>query len=185
MQLSRISILSIFLFLFIIVVSCDTSDPYRFEPPDYSTVPEAFDTTNVESVDIYEGVKVYLHEEGFGPFEVNHISSINAYLTLRTESGAVIFSTFADGQSSPVNISIANSDGQGIIVQNPYDIFVTHTPGFQRGLLGMKDGEKRTIVVSPDQGFKAVPSNNRTSQYVEETLIYDILITDIGPTKSR
>lgn len=185
MQLSRISVLPLLLFLFLVFISCDTEDPFAFEPPDYSTVPEAYDTTNVESVNISEGVKVYIHEEGFGPFVVNQRSVITAYLTLRTGSGEVLYSTFVNGQTSAFTISISNADGQGIVVQNPYNILVSYTPGFQRGLLGMKDGERRTIVVSPEQGFKEVPANSLNTQHLEETLIYDIRIASIGPTKSQ
>lgn len=185
MQLSRISVLPILLFLFLLFVSCDTEDPFAFEPPDYSTVPEPYDTTNSESVDIRDGVKAYIHEEGYGPFEVNQRSVITVFLTLRTESGEVLYSTFANGQTSAFTVSIGNADGQGIVVQNPYNILVTYTPGFQQGLLGMKDGEKRTIVVSPEQGFQNIPRNSVSSQHLDETLIYDVRIASIGPTKSQ
>lgn len=192
MQQSRFLIFSLLLLLFLMLISCDTEDPFRVEPPDLSTVPQPYDTSTVESVQLSEGVKAYIHDEGHGPFEVTLRDQISVFLTLRTESGEIIYSTFSSERVDPLSITMSTVDGEntGIhqtVNQTPhnYTILVAYTPGFAEGLLGMRTGEKRTLVVSPEKGYENIPKNVVNQEHAESTLIYDVRISNISPTKNR
>ncbi len=180
---SKLSVLSIFLLLFTILISCDTEDPFSIPPPDFSTVPEPYDTASVESVDLRDGVKAYVHEEGYGPFEVSPRDQVSLFMSLRTDEGDIIYSTFSSERTTPVAVSMSIvGETQQVF---DYSIIMTYTPGLKIGLLGMKKGERRTLVVPPEQGFQDLPEGHTNYQYRDNTLIYDIRISDIGPTKSQ
>lgn len=180
---SRISVLSLLLILFAILISCDTEDPFSIPPPDFSTVPEPYDTTNVESVDLRDGVKAYLHEEGYGPFEVSPRDQVSLFMSLRTDEGEIIYSTFSSERTNPVTVSMSVvGENQQVL---DYSIIMTYAPGLKIGLLGMKAGERRTLIVPPEQGFQDLPEGHANYKYKDNTLIYDIRISGIGPTKSQ
>lgn len=192
MQLSRISVLPLLLFLILAFVSCDTEDPFQFDPPDFSTVPQPYDTTSTESVTIGEGVKAYIHDEGYGEFQVTLRDQLSLFLTLRTESGEIIYSSFSSDRVNPVLVTMSVADGKRVSVHQTinntpgfYTVLLTYTPGFREGLLGMQVGEKRTLVVEPEKGYKNIPQNSGNVDYTDSTLIYDIQISSISPTKSQ
>lgn len=179
---------------FVIFTSCDTESPFKYEPPDLSTVPPAFDTTGVESVEIEEGVKAYVYDEGHGPFKITQRDQVRLYLTLRSDTGDIIYSTYSDDDTTPHSVSMSIADGTSASVytaiasnlqQSIYPILLAYTPGFKESLLGAPAGKKMTLVVSPEKGFKNIPKNTVNIDYNESTLIYDIKISEIGPTKSR
>ncbi len=183
MKHSGLTFFILFLLTFAALVSCDTEDPFKIDPPDFSTVPEPYDTVNVESVDLRDGVRAYIHEEGYGPFEVTARDQVTLYITLRTDSGDIIYSSFASGRTEPQTISM-NLVGS-VQSDSRYTILLSYTPGLEIGLLGMKDGEQRTIIVPPEQGYQDVPEGHANEDYKNSTLIYDVLISNIGPSKSR
>lgn len=190
MKLTRISVLPLLLILFVLFVSCDTEDPFQIDPPDFSTVPEPYDTSSVESVSLEDGVRAYIHDEGYGEFHVTLRDQVNVYLTLRTESGEIIYSTFSSDRASPEPISMSLADGKNpdihvSINRQVYTILLAYTPGFKEGLLGMRQGEQRTLVVSPEKGYKNIPTNNINEPYKESTLVFDILVSNIFPKKSQ
>lgn len=190
MQQSRFFSFSLLFLFFLIFISCDTEDPFRFEPPDLTTVPEPYDTSNVESVEIEEGVKAYIHDEGYGPFEITIRDQVQLFLTLRTESGEIIYSTFSSDRVDPIPISMSVADGTNIGVHQNinnqiYTILLAYTPGFKKGLVGMRQGGKRTLVVSPEKGYKNIPTNSVNTDYKDSTLIYDIRVSQLAPTKSQ
>lgn len=180
---SRISVLSLLFVLFAVLISCDTEDPYSIPPPDFSTVPEPYDTTNVESVDLREGVRAYIHEDGYGQFEVSPRDQVGLFMSLRTDEGDIIYSTFSSERTNPVTVTMSIvGDTQQVF---DYSIIMTYTPGLKIGLLGMKVGERRTIVVPPEQAYQDLPEGHANYKYKDNTLIYDIRISGIGPTKSQ
>lgn len=177
MQLSVLK--SLFaLFAIIILSSCDTTDPFSFEPPDFSTVPPAFDYNEAETFTVEPGIEVYVLEEGSGPFSVTQRDQISFVVTLRTLEGDIIYSSFSDGNTLPVTnqrvdqIRLAN----GII--NPRSPLLLYSSGLRKGLTGMKVGEIRTIIVSPIQGYADVTAG-LTAEYSESTLQYDLELTNI------
>lgn len=180
---SRQFILSLLLILFTVFISCDTEDPFRIEPPDFSTVPAPYDTANVESVDLREGVKAYIHEEGYGEFVVSPRDQVSVYFSLRTDDGDIIYSTFSSDRTTPVTVTMSVA-GETQFIQN-YRPEMAYAPGFKIGLLGMKAGERRTLVVPPEQGFKNLDEGHPNYKYKDNTLIYDLRVSAIGPTKSQ
>lgn len=183
MAQSRLLVLPLLLLLFSIFISCDTEDPFSIPPPDFSTVPEPYDTSNVESVDLREGVTAYIHEEGYGEFVVSPRDQVSVYLSLRTDEGDIIYSTFSSDRTSPATVSMVVA-GETQFIQN-YRLEMAYTPGFKIGLLGMKEGERRTIVVPPEQGYQDLQEAHPNYKYRNNTLIYDIRVSALGPTKSQ
>ena len=181
----RLSILVLLTLLFAFLISCDTEDPFSIEPPDFSTVPEPYDTSGVESVDLQDGVKAYLHEEVYGPFEVTPRDQVAIFMSLWTDDGEIIYSTFSSDRITPVGVSMSLV-GE-VQFPNTYSILLAYAPGLKTGLLGMKAGERRTIVVPPGQAFQEqnLPEQHPNYQYRNSTLIYDVRISDIGPKKSQ
>lgn len=159
--------------------ACDTDDPFTIPPPDFTTVPEAFDTTGVESQSITDGVTIYVHEEGSGNFFVTSRDELLAFITLRTDEGELIFSSFANGRQAPITIAMVNAGN----IQNTFQfsVLLAYTPGLKEGLLGMKEGEVRTIVVEPQKGYGTAPAGNPNEEFRDNTLIYDVRISTINP----
>jgi hypothetical protein len=162
-----------------LISACDTEDPFSIPPPDFSTVPEAYDISNIEPEVIDEGITIYVHEEGGQNFFVTPRDEVVAYITLRTTNGDIIYSSFANGRTSPVPIGMVNAGNLQSVFQ--YSVLLAYTPGLKTGLLGMADGEQRTIVVEPEQGFGDVSDNNANTAFRDDTLVYDVLISEINP----
>lgn len=171
------SVLSLFAFL-IILTSCDTTDPFRFVPPDFSTVPEPFDYNEVEPIVIEPGIEAYILEEGEGQFFVTLRDQISMLVTLRTLDGEVIYSSFIDGNILPVSNQRVDLIRPNSSVLNPRSAQMLYTDGLRKGLAGMKAGEIRTLIVSPEQGFGSV-TGGLTAQYSESILQYDIELLSI------
>ncbi len=163
----------------IILFSCDTSDPFRIPPPDFSTVPEAYNIDNVSPVTIEEGVEAYILEEGTGPFFVTVRDEVAVFMTLRTDEGDIVFSTFANGIDFALPLSVRSAGTIQNVFQ--YSILLAYTPGLKAGILGMQQGEKRTLVLSPEKGYGTASSTNNNAKYRENTLIYDIRVSSINP----
>jgi len=161
------------------VSGCETEDPFSIPPPDFSTVPDAYNISNIEPQVIDEGVTIYVHDEGAQNFFVTARDEVVAYITLRTEGGEIIYSSFANGGTSPVPIGMINAGNVQSVFQ--YSVLLAYSPGLKTGLLGMADGEQRTIIVEPEQGFGDVSDTNANTAFREDTLIYDILVSEINP----
>lgn len=145
-------------------VSCgDGSTNFNFRPPDLTTVPPAFDTTNAERIELRDELVFYRIEEGGGEFEIVRRDVIRWHFTLRTADGEIIRSSYADGNTTPRAINVLNAE----------------TEGLRRGLIGMKEGEIRVIVVPPPLGFENVSPANPDAEFREDTLVYDAELIEI------
>lgn len=182
MQKSFSAILFISVFTLMFAISCDSDDPFQLPDPDFSTVPPPYDFENTEPVEVEEGVQVYVLDEGSGPFEVTTRDQVSVFLTLRTTDGEEIYSTFTDERTSAVPVSMRVAGD----IQNSFQFSIiwAYTPGFKSGMLGMKEGERRTIIVSPEKGYGNASSGNINAQYRESTLQYDVQVSQINPKKS-
>lgn len=165
--------------LIIVLASCNTSDPFEITPPNFDSVPSPTSIANLDPIQIEEGVTAYIHEEGIGNFFVTVRDEVQAYITLRTDEGDIIYSSFQNNRQDPSNISMRRA-GE---FQNDftYSVVQTFTPGLKKGLTGMQQGEFRTLVIAPEKGFKNIPSGTLTSQYRNNTLYYEIKISRIFP----
>ncbi len=171
--------LAILLSLFLVIVSCNTNDPFEITPPTFDSVPAETSIAGISPIQIEEGVTAYIHEEGSDDFFVTVLDEVQAYITLRTEDGEIIFSSFQNNQEDPSTISMQFAGEY----QNDftYSVAQTFTPGLKIGLKGMNLGEFRTIVVAPEKGYLNVPTGTLTSQYRDDTLVYEIRISRIFP----
>lgn len=163
----------------IVLISCSTEDPFRIPPPNFDSVPPAQSIEGMTPVQIEPGVEAYIHEEGYGEFFVTNRDNVEAYVTLRTDDGTIIFSSFANNRQEPSLVSMRFAGS----IQNDFNFSVSlaYSPGFKAGLLGMKLGESRTLVVSPEKGFGSAPAGFVNAQYSENTLFYEVRISRIFP----
>lgn len=135
--------------------------------PDFSTVPEPYDTTGAEKFVTDKNVVYYVLKEGSGPFEVVPRDQIEVHYTGRVKSSGKVFdSSYKNGSTEPEVFNLT-----------------TTITGFREGVIGkkihgerdgMKIGEKRKIIVPPEQGYQ---SSNSDLQ--GDTLVYDVKLVDI------
>ena len=144
------------LIISITLMSCD-EDPYYFED-DFSTVPAPYDTTSAERIIKDNGLKIYIHSEGVGEFVITERDRVLLFYTFRLKDGTIVQSTYANGNQ------ISNEFSMTSVVR-----------GFREGLLGAKNGSRRTLVIPPHLGYGDSPTN----QYRADTLYYDIFIDQI------
>ena len=152
----------------LLLASCDENDPRQI---DYSRVPEPFSIQNPVSVDTTEtGLIIYVIEEGVCPAgdedlcTVNPRDQIRIFYTKRLKDDAdrILSSSYANGVETPVTTSI----GGGRIIAEE---------GFKQGVLGMKKGEKRVLILPPDLAY----GNNPNSPYEEDTVWIDLELDEI------
>jgi FKBP-type peptidyl-prolyl cis-trans isomerase len=152
------------LLLFLIVcivavalVACDTEDPFNFQD-DFSTVPAPYDTSGVNKAVLGGGLIIYTHNPGEGPFTANVRDQVRLFFTFRLKDGTIVQSTWANGRTDPDLLMLP-----------------TTITGFQRGIEGLKEGGRRTIIIPPALGY----GNTTNSPYREDTLYYDIDLVTI------
>ncbi|MCC5913720.1 MAG: FKBP-type peptidyl-prolyl cis-trans isomerase [Balneolaceae bacterium] len=177
MHLSVFKFLLPSILLAFLIISCDTTDPFEIPEPDFSTVPAAWDFNGVEPVEIESGLTAYILEEGEGSNSVTVRDQISAFITLRTTDGEIIYSTYNDGITDPAIFSVGNIQLDQNVFQ--YSLNLAYTNGLRKGLIGMREGEQRTLIVSPELGFQALRSEALHGQYREDTLQYDIEVVEI------
>jgi hypothetical protein len=128
--------LAAFLFL---SISCDTNDRFR---TDYSTVPAPLSITNPVSVDTTDsGLIIYVLEEGSGEIEVTPRDQVNIYFTkrYRDDLSNVINSSYVNGSTNP-RLSPVSSTQSNVAITEAQ---------FREGVIGMKEDEKRVLLLSP------------------------------------
>jgi peptidylprolyl isomerase len=80
------------------------------------------------------------------------------------------------------NASFSNGQKLGSSEQSggPIDVNLDETiPGFRKGILGMKVGEKRRIFIHPDMGY------GKTGQLPNGLLIFEIEVTKLQPKPEK
>jgi len=160
-------LLGSFLGLFLLHGCISATDPGEEEEeynPDFSTVPEPFDTTGAQRTDLDNGVIYYTIREGEGVFQVVYRDQLSLYFTLRTADGTILSSSYADSSTSPRLVRVADLTTQGMI----------------SGILGMKVDEQRTLIVPPALGYGDVSESDPNYPYRNDTLIYDLEVAFIS-----
>lgn len=142
MNITRLkSSILVTVFASMLFVSCDSNnDPRRI---DYSDVPDPFSIENPVSVDTTEsGLIIYVIEEGSGDLEVGPRDLISFYYTKRFKSDfdRIIASSYANSITAPKTESVT-TDGtrDDVIIESQ----------FREGILGMQEGEKRVLILTP------------------------------------
>lgn len=165
--------------LLVVLISCNSNDPFEITPPNFDSVPPATSIANLNPVQIEEGITAYIHDEGYGNFFITVRDEVQVYITLRTDVGEIIYSSFQNNRQDPSNISVRRAgDFQNDFT---YSVAQTFTPGLKKALIGMQLGEFRTVVVTPEKGYKNIPAGTLTSQYRDNTLYYEIRVSRIFP----
>ncbi len=145
----------------LLLVSCDDTDPRRI---DYSTVPDPFSIAGATKVVTETGLIYYVIEKGTGSLEVTPRDQIQIFYTkrLKRDFDRILSSSYANGVVQPISASIGASR-------------IISEAGFREGLLGMKEGEKRVLVLPPDLAYGGSPN----STYAKDTLWIDVELDQI------
>jgi len=142
------------------LIAC-SSNNNNITAPDYSAVPKPYDTTGTPRTVQNDGLIIYHIKAGSGPFQVVPQDQIQIEYTGRTTDGKIFDSTYEKSRLGvPFVMSPAATDGSGNF---------SYVRGFREGLLGMKKGEERTLVIPPDLGYAGT-----TNKLAGDTLIFDI-----------
>ncbi|MBN2731245.1 MAG: FKBP-type peptidyl-prolyl cis-trans isomerase, partial [Balneolaceae bacterium] len=150
-------------------------------PPPYDTSQAMHDTT------IAGGTTIYFFEEGEGPFKVVSKDQIEVEITGRTEEGRIFDSSFnnrsAVNQRQLVNLT---PNSKRVIGPNGRPSSVPPlVEGLRKGLLGMKEGESRTIVIPPEMGYnpqyinKVGQVGKNGFDLRDQTITYDVELVSI------
>lgn len=145
------------------------------------TPPAPYDISKADSsYTTDDGLQIYIIEEGYGPYTVTSRDRLSAYYTGRIikngEIGEVFESTYRNGSASPgilrnlTPTPISSSSGRTI---SPL------IEGFRRGLIGMKEGEKRVIVIPPSLGYGDSQKGTNGFDLRNDTLRFDVKIDAI------
>lgn len=151
--------------LVLMIASCGKS-PYI---PDYSAAPPPFDTTGAPKTVQSDGLIYYDVKKGSGPYTVVEDDIIQIkYTGRKKKDGSIFASTYEKQQlGSPYYASVGGVDATGNF---------TLIRGLREGLLGMKKGGERVIVVPPDLAYAGT-----TNALAPDTLVYDVqLIEFVG-----
>lgn len=143
------------------LVACG-KNPYA---PDYSTVPAPYDTVGAARTKTSDGLVYYDIEKGYGPFQVVANDQVTIEYTGRKKINGKIFDSTYQKGGSPYTVYVAgvNSSGGFTLVR-----------GFREGLVGMKVGGERTLVIPPALGY-----GGTTSTLAKDTLVFDIKLDAI------
>jgi FKBP-type peptidyl-prolyl cis-trans isomerase len=175
--------LAIFLLVLLLVQACE-DDPTRSFERDFSTVPDPFDLSQADtSYTKKGGVEIYIiHkannpdpceevEEGHNPCEVIPRDQISLHYTGRTSEGEIFISSYANGSVQPTRIlnlkPVTTQRGS------------PQVEGFRRGLLGMREGEKRVIIVPDSLGYNDSQPGTNGMDLRDKNLRYDVELVSI------
>lgn len=178
MQLSISNFAFVLLFLSFVFIGCE-DDLQTIPEPTFENVPEAMDFSNTEGEEVVSGVTKYVVGEGQGPDRVTKLDVISIFITLRTEGGTIIYSSFQNARTEPIDIRVQNIVLETERLRDGYGQTRAYTAGLQNGLVGMRQGEDRVLIVEPEQGFRNIPNGMLNTQYRDSTLRYDITLQRI------
>ena len=146
--------LTIFIVISFLLINC-RNDPFE---TDYSTVPEPFSVEGVTPDTSQTGLITYKLKEGNGPFEVTIRDRVLMYYTGRKTNGDIFDSSYINRSTDPSNLSV-----DGVV------------EGFRQGILGMKEGEKRVLIIPPPLAY----GENEGHSLQNDTLVFDLELETI------
>lgn len=167
---------SLLVLLFIQACGDGSTGYYNIEltPPDPYDTSQAVNDSTTE-----EGLTIYIIDEGNGRPEktVETRDQVYARYTGRTEDGEAFDSSYRNGSEDPrlfqnlyPNPITSPSTGQTI---SPL------VDGFRSGMLGMKEGEKRTLIIPPELGYGSSDENPTGNDLQDKTLRFDVELVEI------
>ncbi len=152
-----------FLPVFLLVIATAACDDwntgFEFKPPDTSTAPAPYDTTNAQKFYRADGLKVYTVIAGTGDIAISEVDRVYTFYTLRKMDGKIQESTYSDGNTTnPTLLSMSS------LIR-----------GFREGLLGQRAGARVVLIIPPALGY----GNSPTHALRNDTLRFDIDVTSI------
>jgi len=162
----------------LVVFSCSDTTNSTLNPPNFDNVPVPFDFEDVEPVEVSDGIMKYVLENPGEdlPIQVVLRDQIRVHMTLRTESGEIIYSTYQNNNDTPIVFTVNNFRPGFPLTYGSQQSF---TDGLRKGVIGMKEGEKSVIVVPPELGFENIGEGSLNEPYRDATLRYDIELFQI------
>lgn len=161
---------------FLFLQACGGKDPFSV---DYSQVPPPYDISEaVRDTILPDGLKIYVIEEGDGPFAVTFKDRIVVKFTGRTASGKVFKSSYARRRDEDTNFKTRLYNLYPYPIRSPITgrVIPPLIEGFRKGLYGMEPGEKRVIVVPPEMGSRQIQNGINLEG---KTLIYNVKLVQI------
>lgn len=163
--------------LIMLIQACGDGPSYYRQPE--LTPPDPFDTTQAISDSTTEdGLTIYFIEEGDGQPDKKVEARDEVYIryTGRTEDGEAFDSSYRDSSQNPTlfrnltPVPKTSPNGQQI---SPL------VEGFRQGLIGMIEGEKRTLIIPPELGYGDPNQNYSGGDLEDETLRFDVELVAI------
>ncbi len=149
------------LFLTFFFSACG-SESNSFED-DFSTVPAPFSIEGIQPVETTSGLVYYDIDLGTGNFEVTIRDRVSIFYTKRrNDTGEVFESSYVNGRVSPIASDVSSSP---IIIEE----------GFIEGILGMKEGGKRVLILPPSLAY----GDNENSSLQDVPIRIDFEISTI------
>lgn len=168
--------ISLFVLLIAFTAACSTDSNIGLQEPTFDNVPEPFDISNIEAEPVQDGIEKYIVEEGRGEDRVVIRDQLFIFVTLRTMDGDIIYSSYQNNRTSPDPVTVLNI--QPAFPRN-FQIQRAFTNGLRKGLIGMREGEKRVLIVPPEEGFANIQSGSLNEAFRNQTLRYDIELNAI------
>ena len=142
--------------LIVFVAGCDEENPFVL---DFSTVPPPFEIGNAPLVTTESGLGYHVIREGSGPFSVTRRDNVQVFFTGRLTNGEIFDSSYSNGRTFP----------------STFVDLGTLIDGFREGLIGMREGEQRVLIIPPSLGYGDITSrSNRNFRFRNDTLVFDI-----------
>jgi FKBP-type peptidyl-prolyl cis-trans isomerase len=146
--------------LVIATASCDDwNTGFEFKPPDTSTAPAPYDTTNAQKFYRADGLKVYTVIAGTGDIAISEVDRVYTFYTLRKMDGTIQESTYSDGNTTNPTLLSMNA-----LIR-----------GFREGMLGQRAGARVVLIIPPALGY----GNSPTHALRNDTLRFDIDVKSI------
>lgn len=172
MQITKASVFQFVLAIGLLIIVSGCSDDNFPTGPDYHA-PAPYDISNADSsYTTDDGLQVYIIEEGYSPFQVTPRDQISVRYTGRTLDGEIFDSTYRGQLSTGIlrNLRpVPPPSGNGSVL----------VPGFRRGIIGMREGEKRTLIFPPSLGYEDAQQGTSGYKLRNDTLRFDIEIVSI------
>jgi len=175
MKTSSALLISATIILLTVLPGCTTDSGFTLQEPTFDSVPEPFETSQAEEEPVVDGITKFTVEDGRGVDRVVIRDQIAMFLTLRTMDGTIIYSSYQNNSESAIQASV-----QSISTPRPpntvrsFSFDRARTDGLKKGIIGMREGEKRVIIVPPDQGFELIGTGSINDPYRQDTLRYDV-----------
>ena len=153
---------SLLLFVLLFSISCGNNNPLDFGPV-YTNAPDPFSVDGITPDTTESGLIIYTLEEGSGQLSVELRDDILLFFTGRTTDLEIFDSSYRNLETDPSRLTISNL-----------------IDGFTEGVLGMKEGGKRVLVIPPELAYLNYTGNSRTLiDLRNDTLVFDIELDTI------